>query len=716
MSRALAGLLINAIALLLFISPAWAWDDGRTHKDLSKSAAEHSVIGSTDYLAMLGFAKKLEHRLKIGAEEESIIDWIRSGGELEDAGNVLNLIVKYGRSTNHFHNPNKPWLEAGLNDVLSGKSSLIWAQDGSYQAGKIEGDWSWQKVRTSFYLALTATADATRQEYFAQTFRGLGHQIHLVQDKAVPYHVRNDAHPLDSALGKHPEYGPYFETWAKEKYVKIREFAASPKYPAVDTRKSIDGYAPITQFIDTTNGNIATQPSVSLAIGLSEYTNANFMSEDTIFTEERSPDDKHYFPYPRKSSTNLQDYIDQNMLPEVIYEEDGQEDVSFWIKKDKDGEIINYFAKPGYFFRDIDFNVGGYNFYTKTLYLDEKCHEEYAKFLVPRAVGYSAGLLNYFFRGVIEISLPDNGVYAQAPNLEHGQGFTSFTVKARNTTANGDAMTNGDIRLVIRYREALMDPFLISPVMKSKSYSYIVSPPSNTRAIPNDSAVELTFDLTQSPLPKWATDITIQVVYYGELGAEANGVAVGYKDISEPTPVDIYNDMGMTCLYQNWYTAGSPEAQALAGSNQWDVYPHDLEVYIRFSPAGTDDPSKRNASPQNYHFHITPPIPGNTAAMNHTRKPVVISDYTYQTSFYFRAIPTHQSDSWQHVPWLYNRTTTAIKNQTEYSITQERYIDTQPNLCFYRDAKMWFDAGAIVISEAYPYNTVCSFEQVITCP
>lgn len=26
-------------------------------------------------------------------------------------------------------------------------------------------------------------------------FRGLGHQIHLIQDMAVPEHVRNDAHP-----------------------------------------------------------------------------------------------------------------------------------------------------------------------------------------------------------------------------------------------------------------------------------------------------------------------------------------------------------------------------------------------------------------------------------------------------------------------------------------------------------------------------------------
>jgi hypothetical protein len=33
-----------------------------------------------------------------------------------------------------------------------------------------------------------------RDEYFAQTFRGLGHQMHLIQDASQPDHVRNDAH------------------------------------------------------------------------------------------------------------------------------------------------------------------------------------------------------------------------------------------------------------------------------------------------------------------------------------------------------------------------------------------------------------------------------------------------------------------------------------------------------------------------------------------
>jgi len=40
--------------------------------------------------------------------------------------------------------------------------------------------------------------------------------------------------------------------------------------------------------------------------------------------------------------------------------------------------------------------------------LDERVHEDYARQLIPRAVGYSAELLDYFFRGRLAVDLvPD---------------------------------------------------------------------------------------------------------------------------------------------------------------------------------------------------------------------------------------------------------------------------------------------------------------------
>jgi hypothetical protein len=45
---------------------------------------------------------------------------------------------------------------------------------------------------------------------------------------------------------------------------------------------------------------------------MAEYTNANFFSDDTLFAAERyAVGHKYYSPYPKQSSTNLQDYLDQ---------------------------------------------------------------------------------------------------------------------------------------------------------------------------------------------------------------------------------------------------------------------------------------------------------------------------------------------------------------------------------------------------------------------
>lgn len=40
--------------------------------------------------------------------------------------------------------------------------------------------------------------------------------------------------------------------------------------------------------------------------------------------------------------------------------------------------------------------------------LNDTIHRTYADFLIPRAVGYSASLLNYFFRGDITIERDSN--------------------------------------------------------------------------------------------------------------------------------------------------------------------------------------------------------------------------------------------------------------------------------------------------------------------
>jgi hypothetical protein len=147
-------------------------------------------------------------------------------------------------------------------------------------------------------------------------------------------------------------------------------------------------------------------------------------------------------------------------------------------------------------------------------------------------------------------------------------------------------MTNGTIELVVKYKVAAVDPFFPGRVNTTADFSYIVAPESTGKAsIPDSEFVELTFNLPQK-LPIFATDVYLYVVYRGRLGAEENAVAMGYKDVSEPTPYEFFNNMDWICINGAWKAAGSQEAMQLADAagngngvvdaDEWDVFPHDI--------------------------------------------------------------------------------------------------------------------------------------------
>ena len=215
-------ILIVIIVLLRadFVS-AWQTVDNSSigegvHQKLSEYASLNSVlrscIDSNDsncgYLRYIGFNNELYEKVSWFNGDEvnfkpEIIWWLAKGAEAEDAGVWYEGLTANARYLNHFHNPLKKWDEAGLNGPfwLNGNSSLMWSQDDSIQGPSWpEGDWSMPTIKKYFYWALTLTTQVEREMYLAFTFRGLGHQVHLLADKAVPAHVRNDMHPLGDTL------------------------------------------------------------------------------------------------------------------------------------------------------------------------------------------------------------------------------------------------------------------------------------------------------------------------------------------------------------------------------------------------------------------------------------------------------------------------------------------------------------------------------------
>jgi hypothetical protein len=546
--------------------------------------------------------------------------WISLGGSYEDIPfphlpEIFNYVL---RSPNHFHNP---LTDSGFSGVWgtgfgSGISAITWMQE-PLGVQSLGGNYAWSDVRNYYLSALTATTFPTRNANFADTFRGLGQLMHLVEDMSVPEHTRDDGHyhkDIDATT---------YEGWVAMTQSHDRAIPGSLLNDAIANPIFFDSQylatnpsqfnsflpigptptpVPIANLFDTntySNPNpdptatigVTSNGSVRLStIGLSEYSNANFLSPDSMWT----------FPYPAFNS-NIQIYE----APYYATTYTGTETVNrVYLRKTGDGDPIEHLAVTDLYCNAISSPADcGYD-YSKAFYFtegDENVYKDYASHLLPRAVGYSASLIQYFFRGQLELTAPDRYVYAIA-DAGDGKFKKDFKVKVKNVTSTGEGMSGGQVQLVITYMDHGVNPIQYPDLTQQQlpfstpspsDFKYIVIPAtitpggSSTISIPSNSPIELTFDLSQvsNNISFTASDISIQVVYSGQLGNETNAVAVGYLDISEPTSYDVTNDYDLICVNGAPVQWNQQSADAAANATPaLDLYAHNLSnVYIKFS-------------------------------------------------------------------------------------------------------------------------------------
>lgn len=597
----------------------------------------------------------------ISGDTFQIFDWLRIGGLYEDKP---PWVAPYLRSANHFHDP---ITDKGFTGLPPGDSAIVWSQKPIDQQW-IGGHYSWLDSRDNFYMALTSVNKTVREEKLAETFRGVGQLMHLIQDMSVPEHARNDYHAL-----------PAYEEWLADNNsiaADILSYSSSnPTYPdsilLLNVSPFSNAIVPIANLFDTNQytGSSAAG-TTSATFGLSEYTSANFFSPDTIFDSS--------YPYPGWSG--VQEY------DEIIDPITGKKRT--YMRKTADGELIEHLATSRWFYKYLPAELK-----SSGLKLDDKVYADYAQKLVPRAVGYSAALLDYFFRGIIELSLPAQGVYATA--APDGT-FTEIRVNAKNTTATGEEMSNGTFQLVVKYNLSLDDPFQ-SILVDLGPDTYISVPEKNSvAAISRTIPTELVFELSTSPIPLWAANISIQVVFKGKLGNEIDAVAVGYGDISEPTPVDVYNNTDYTCLNSTWYRYDDPAAMAIVDSNadgiadKSDIYPHTI-TNISFL-GGPADVGTLNAATSNNLFAAGPLQPGQILRMGY-----ILTDYANRYAIY--EIRTGlNGDPFSHIPVNENFSGTGFLNDW----------NTQDLMYSFRGQNMWWGGGVIFINTEY--NGTCTFD------
>lgn len=398
-------MLLAAVALLQ-AAAALAYELD-THATISESALLESRLGKDpELLKALGLGAVGD---QVGGTGESVLTLVRRGARLEDDGT---------RALSHFLDPTRAAqpgngaLRFGFVTVPGAHSSPDWALEDRGQIGA-QGN-SLSDGRSWMLQALTSESKTDRDANFAMLFQTLGMVIHHIQDMAQPQHVRNDLHCI------HPACKPFIHNpSAYENYTdKVQGTPAFPLtgYASVYAGPNVAVLNAARRFWYTGDGK-----------GIAEFTQRNFVSDGTNFrylSGEVLADRSYGFPLPSTSDeaviTIQQAYqtTGKSLPPEIRDFCGGGADCSIeffgtsgvdqltgvtftnsraaslsvfdhdlQLRKStiptSDGEVVYDTSRV--------FSLNSFNF--------DKAHE----ILVKRAVGYSAGLIDYFFRGKIDL-------------------------------------------------------------------------------------------------------------------------------------------------------------------------------------------------------------------------------------------------------------------------------------------------------------------------
>ncbi len=526
-----------------------------------------------------------------GANHLSFPGWLMRGAIREDdLGELLGVNIggdphddPYGnifRVVHHFYDPvfDRPLTVLG---TARGQRAPDWAT-GSYDAfahlnspdPTRRNHFTVFDAREALYRALTGKTrdgqdagpggveakDQHRKAYWATTFRALGDVVHLIQDMGQPQHTRNDTH-LGPSIGHESTYEKYIDCLAVGCLIKYTNGPETP-LPLLTY-----GNYPLPRF--NNYGDFwSTRDGVTAGRGLADYSNRGFFSAGTNLGKN-----DYQYPSNNPGSYTLESTAIAGLIPSLpsvtmnfltgavpdTLNPDPRNDVRLTTES-----LWDLFLGS---FRTYNLNRFNYN--------------DMASLLVPRAVSYSAGFIDYFFRGKLEISPPTEEVYAivdhKTVNKKDTDGFTRIKLKLKNITQpiNGvpQDMVGGQLLAVAKFRRNVCyQPDLSGEfdlrtdltwngdcsqdTYRTEEEEILVSEPKTNVSLSSDpSALPTAFTFTfTKPIPINATDLYLQVVYRGPLGTEYDAVVVATKDTYEPTFFSYYNGTDYTMINDEYYT------------------------------------------------------------------------------------------------------------------------------------------------------------------
>jgi hypothetical protein len=380
------GLTLLVFLLTMLVRGALAYET-ETHRALSGAAVDSSVLASPDGsmvdLGLKGITDTSQTFPDSSGEPKIVRDLIRDGARFED---------NFPRPRNHFYDPvnNRPLTILGF---PVGSTSPDWAIDGTGDPDTTK--FSFKAAREYMFKALTDPSESFRRKQFGLLFQSLGQVIHHPQDMAQPQHVRNDPHLDNLSLFGLDNINPFANPSAYEKWTDINDVRDALPFA---------GYSPTYPSSDPTTFNTARKLwHTPDGKGIADFTNRNFVSAGTNF------DKPGLFPTPDFNNVTSTSSDIQQLCAgaQPACNNPGLTGTMFFFGNTVvdlyTGALENNPRASTLSVFDADLQKAGKPFiFTLNRFNFTAAHS----FLVPRAVGYSAGMINYFFRGKIDY-VPD---------------------------------------------------------------------------------------------------------------------------------------------------------------------------------------------------------------------------------------------------------------------------------------------------------------------
>jgi len=608
--------LLCAAAAALLSQPPYAYE-ANTHRDLSAAAADGSILNDPNVVARLGL------RFPIGSDRQkfpnsrgdfaSVRSLIIDGAEFEDLPAI--------RALNHFYDPTT---DSGL--LLT---SPYWAIDDGLIPAPFQS-YSLRRAHGYQFQSLTNPSASERSRNSGLLYETVGHVIHHVQDMAQPQHVRMDAHLTIADT---------LQQWGLPDGELFFEHHSRYEIYTEGNRKSLSGLMTATSSPPLfSKGRDYWKNDAKT--GIAEYTNRNFVSSGTNFLLEGgqvSANDRYPDPKPSATPTEIQPIA-------ALFAAKGQPvpaQVAATCPGATDCNVL-FFGSPvstrasslSIFDEDLTVSsrqVTYVNPDTGTAYqvdrlfaLNDFNFDAAHHLLIPKATDYSAGLINFIFRGQMEITPPDENVYSvvdhstihQTDALHGFVGFDTVKLKLRNATPNGEAMSGGTLVAVAKfhrngcYKDDLSGEWtesgglLIPPcgLFRTEDEEIVVSTSVQDAAgnvlqtVSLDPTAPQQYKFTfGTPIPINATDLFLQVVYRGALGSESDAVVVATKDIFEPTYMSIFNSTDEILFFGTFFPTTSPALLPTLDPNHTGTIASsydktDLAILFNFNSSFTGSP------------------------------------------------------------------------------------------------------------------------------